>query len=99
MPDELRALLYHSHLPCRCGAERTDSDVGSGRCAKCRYPLGEFTSPELRAAFARCIRSEGGKSPVVAWVVERLPGHPIVWTSCPPAKEGGRRVLLVPLDD
>jgi hypothetical protein len=100
MPDQpaLRALQFHHHLPCRCGADRTDADVGSGRCAACRRKAGEYNSVEMRAAFDACDRSKGGATPRLAWVVERLPGHPIVWFTQPAAKEGGRPVLLVPLD-
>lgn len=85
-----------AHLPCRCGNARGDVDIGSALCTACRYYTGEVTTSEVQAAFARCDRSQGGVTPRVGWITPRAPGH--LWRRCPPSKEEGVRVLVLPID-
>lgn len=84
------------YLPCRCGGERTDADLGSAACVDCRRRAGSVSHPELAAALARCDRETGGSTPRVAWLTEKAPHH--LWAACPPAKDNPRRVLVVEVE-
>lgn len=84
------------YLPCRCGAERTDNDLGSAACADCRRRYGTVSHPELVAALARCDRQSGGQTPRVAWISEKAPQW--LWASCPPPKDNPRRVLILEVE-
>jgi hypothetical protein len=85
------------HLPCRCGAERGELDIGSGRCAACRRKSGEVTTAELHAAVARLDRSQGGQRPPVRWQTRKAPRW--LWHSCPPDKEQPVRVVMLQIDE
>lgn len=84
------------YLPCRCGGERTDADLGSAACLDCRRRSGHVSHPELCRALARCDRQSGGATPRVAWVTDQAPQW--LWSECPPAKDNPRRVLVIDVE-